>query len=187
MFCARRNELEQPGHDVDPEAVELLQHSHQLERFLMGVARERDDHALDVELLDQAGHIVERPENRNVGDVIARLLRCRVDEADDVDPELRVLEELGGDELADLPRAHEQRVLDVGRLPATECAGAGPRASVTNTIASPQNMRNFDVCGLARWDTEAIAKTSQVPSVRTWSTPVRSSAVVLSARSSSRS
>ena len=41
------------------------------------------------------------------------VLRTRVDEADEVDPVLRMLEELPGDELPDLARAEDDRVLQV--------------------------------------------------------------------------
>ena len=63
-------------------------------------------------------------EDRQVlGKVGAPSLRVAVDEADDVDAVLRMLDELAGDQLADLAGADDQRVLLVGLSPLAGTAG----------------------------------------------------------------
>ena len=74
--------LEQPRHDVDLD-VERLELADRLERGLVRVARERDDHPLDVEQLDVEGHVPHAPDDVQVADVGAPLGRVVVDEADD--------------------------------------------------------------------------------------------------------
>ena len=50
------------------------------------------------------------PSTCEVAEVGAQLLRLGVDEADEVDAVLRMLEQLAGDQLADVPGADDRRV-----------------------------------------------------------------------------
>ena len=110
----RRHSLEQPRHEVDLD-VERLELADRLERRLVRVARERDDHPLDVEQLDVQRDVPHAADDREVADVRPPLGRVVVDEADDVEAVLGMLEELLRDQLADAARSDDQRVLDVGR------------------------------------------------------------------------
>ena len=76
---------------------------------------------------DELGSSLGRAEQRQVGQVVAALLRARVDEADEVDAVLGVLQQLARDELADLAGADDDRVLEVGdAAPAAARASAAP-------------------------------------------------------------
>ena len=134
------DQLEQPRHEIDlyGEGSQLAQQHEQLVHRLVG---ERDDHALDVEALDDLGEALRAAEDGQVlGQVAAPGLRLPVDESDDVEPVLRVLDQLAGDQLTDLAGAQDQRVLDVGAGSLAQAAGDGPHHRQEGTIAIAQNV-----------------------------------------------
>ena len=67
-------DLEQAWDDVDLDA-ELLELADQLERLHLGLVRERDDHALNVERVDELAQVLLAAEERQVAEVLAALLR----------------------------------------------------------------------------------------------------------------
>ena len=119
--------------------------------------------------------------------LVRPLLRVAVDEADEVEAVFGVLPELLRHELADVARADDDRVLDVGEMLPRDRARAIARPAVMQMIAKSQKPRSRAKPGSARWVTAAKAKKSQLPTVTRWRTPTRSSAVEWSVRSSSKS
>ncbi len=78
------------------------------------------------------------------------LLGLGIDEADEVDPVLRMLEELAADQLADVPGADDDRVLEV-REPAVaqnERADGAPHAR-SRAMARSQKSVSFVKSGFA--------------------------------------
>jgi hypothetical protein len=121
-------DLEEPGHDVDLHAHEV-ERPDDPEQLLVGPARERDDHALDVEQADEVGQVPGHPEHRHVLQPRLPFARGVVDEADEVQAVLRMLEQLPRKGLADVARADDHGVLQVlDPRPAVGTAGcAGAR------------------------------------------------------------
>ena len=94
------------------------------------LVREGDHHSLDVEALDDLRQPLRAAEDRQMlREVRAPRLRIAVDEPHHVDSILWMLDQLAGDQLADLPRADDQGVLLVGLRPLAGPAGdrAGER------------------------------------------------------------
>jgi hypothetical protein len=110
------DEFEQARHDVDLD-FEILHGAKQLERLLVRIVREGDDHALDVEQADDRRKSPCVAEQRNVPEVALPLLRLAIDEPDEIDPVLRMVQNLLREELADITRADDDRVLGVGYVP----------------------------------------------------------------------
>src|SRR5207248_5517314 len=88
---SRPDELEQPRDDVDLD-VEILELADEMERLLVRLVRERDDHALDVEQPDDRGQAIRIAQQCEMLEVAAPLLGIRVDETDEIDAVLRMLE-----------------------------------------------------------------------------------------------
>ena len=88
--------------------------------------------------VDELGDLLRRPENGQVSEVTALLPRVGIDEADEVDVVLGMLEEFATDQLADLAGPDDHRVLDVRRLPASECPGSRPRCGDRNEGEEPE-------------------------------------------------
>ena len=103
----------------------------------MRLVRERDDDALHVVAIDDRADLVGGPEHGDLGEIAAHRLRIVVDEADEAQPELRMLGDLPPEELADVP-APTMSVFcrNRGRLRATERATA--LALSTQEIATVQ-------------------------------------------------
>ena len=91
--------------------------------------------------------IVREPEHAMCSRSPRRSLGGRVDEADEIEPVLRVLEELAGDELADIARTDDQRVLEVRDALAGSVDRANARPMVTRAIASNQNTMSLQDVG----------------------------------------
>ena len=89
--------------------------------------RERDDHALDVERFDDRGQLRDRAQHGELAETLAALARTVVDEADHVDAELGMLQQLARDPLADVAGADDDRVLDVRVGPPHDGTGEGSR------------------------------------------------------------
>src|SRR4051794_15741215 len=107
----RAHQVEQAWYDIelDVEVVELACRGEEVGRALVAGG---DDDALDPKRLDDLAQPVGRPEDGEVlGQVVAPHLGAAVDEADDVEAVLRMLEELAGDQLADVAGAEDERVL----------------------------------------------------------------------------
>ena len=115
----RADGLEEPRHQVDLHVV-LSNRADELEHLLVAVPRESHDHTIDLVAPDDLADLVRRSEDAHIPQIAARLPWAGIDEADQVDPVFRMLEQLATDELANLTRADDERVLDVGRLPACE-------------------------------------------------------------------
>ena len=111
----RADDVEQPGHDVDLD-VECPERADERERRLVRSSENATTTRSTSNIAHDVGEPVGRPEKRHVRELRAHLARVVVDETDDVDPVLGVLEELSRDELPDVTRAHDDRVLDVERL-----------------------------------------------------------------------
>ena len=84
-----------------------------------------------------------------LGQVAAPGLRLPVDESDDVQPVLRVLDQLAGDQLTDLASAQDQRVLDVGAGPAAEATRDRPHHGQEADRERPEGDQRIDA-GAAR-------------------------------------
>ncbi len=110
----RAVEVEQARHDIDAHVV-VRQLARGRQRRLGRVARERDDHALDTELLDDLQQLLRPAEH--VEPVEAGRLRLRriVDEADELDAVLRVVHDLAREPLADVAGSDDDRPLRVRR------------------------------------------------------------------------
>ena len=75
---------------------------------------EGDDDAVDVETGHDLRQLRRSSDDTEVLEPVDARPRVLVDEADDVHPVLRMLEELLRDTLSDMPGADDERVLDVG-------------------------------------------------------------------------
>ena len=97
---------------------------------LVGLVREGDDDALDVEQPRRGlqAHPVT-PSSVRWSRSIRGSRGSSVDEADEIDSVLRMLEQLASDELADVAGAHDDGVLEVENAAPAECSGdpAGER------------------------------------------------------------
>ena len=109
---ARPDQLESTRHDVDLYVLRS-QAPHDREDALVVVLRKCDDDALDVELTDELRETLEWSEHRQVLEARTAIAWRVVHEADQVDSVLRVMEELPGNELADVAGADDDRVLEV--------------------------------------------------------------------------
>ena len=115
---AQREELHEVGHDLHVDhlaagALDEVEHLHVL------VERQRDVQMIDVLLPDDLRRIGERAEQRQaaIAEVIAA--GAIVDEADDLIAELAVLQDLLGDDAAQIAGAGDQDALEPdARLPA---------------------------------------------------------------------
>jgi len=124
----RSDELEQPRHDVDLH-VERPERADQLERLALRRTGEGDHDAFDVEQVHELGEPVGPAEHGDVRQVAAQLLRLVVDEADEVEPVLRMLQELAAYELPDVTCADDDRVLEVRDAAAARRPRERPRGS----------------------------------------------------------
>ena len=93
--------------------------------------------------------------------------RVLVDEADEVDAVLRVLEELARGELADLPRADDQGVLQVQRAPPSERTRGAAKCHDEDRREEPEryeagNVRVSDSHEPGRDEVEPRAERDQV-------------------------
>ena len=120
-WSARADGFEEAGNYVDLD-VFLPECAHESEHLLVVVPRERDDHPVDVRAPDDLADLVRLPEQFGRLQIAAHLLRRRVDEPQQVDPVLGVVEQLAPDQLPDVTRADDHRVLDVGRIAARQPA-----------------------------------------------------------------
>ena len=121
------------GNDVDVH-VQARERAHLRQHVVWSFSlRERDDHAVAPRTRARSTP-GRRPGRASgpVGDVAPPLLGRRVHETDQVHAVLRVAQELSRDELADLPRPDDHRVLDVraatpGQRPRGHPARCGER------------------------------------------------------------
>src|SRR6266704_2509845 len=120
---ARPDDLEEARHDVDLN-VERLERAEEIQEIVLGVARERDDHTLDIEAAHDLRQLLGKAEHRQVMQITSALLGRSVHESEQIDPVLRMLEELSPDQLADVARADDDRSLEIGRLPPRERTGS---------------------------------------------------------------
>ena len=93
----------------------------------------------------RARELVDAAEQREIADVVAPLLRLRVDEADEPDPVLGMLLELAGDQLADVAGADDDRVLHVDRAAARNRPAAA-RAERRRTRSPSSRRRPCAAC-----------------------------------------
>ena len=107
---AQRNELQQVWHDVhfDGFAIGGLDNAEHLHVLFQ---RKRDVDVIDVLLADDLVGLVQRAEQRQaaIADVIAG--RAVVEEADDLESQLAMLEDLVGDQLSEIAGAGNQHAL----------------------------------------------------------------------------
>ena len=134
----RADELEEPRHDVDLD-FQILHGAKQLERLLMRVVREGDDDALDIQQADDRREAARIAEHRHVLEVLSAVLRLGVDEADEIDPVLRVVEDLLREQLADVARTDDDGVLDVGLVPACKRPRPSPGDTDERDRGSPED------------------------------------------------
>ena len=120
----RADDVEEARDDVDLD-VAVLELADQVERLLVRVAREARSRRSTSSRRTIGGSCSGAPRSVELVEVGAPLLRLAVDEADEVDPVLGVLEQLARDDLADVAGADDDRVLQVGDVPARESAGDG--------------------------------------------------------------
>ena len=86
----------------------------------------RDDHALDLEAIDDLRKAIRPAENREMlREVGTPHLRSGVNEADNVGAVLRMLDELAADQLADVPCADDHCVLLICPGPSAGSPGNG--------------------------------------------------------------
>ena len=123
------DELEESRHDVDLH-VEIFEGAKPLECPLVGVVREGDDHALDVEEADDRREPLDIAEQREVLETLSALLRLGVHETDEIHPVFRMDKELLREQLSDVARTDYDRVLDIGRVP--PCKRPRPGAADAN-------------------------------------------------------
>ena len=103
----RADGLEEPRHQVDLHVV-LSNRADELEHLLVAVPRESHDHTIDLVAPDDLADLVRRSEDAHIPQIAARLPWAGIDEADQVDPVLRMLDQLATDELANLTRADDR-------------------------------------------------------------------------------
>jgi len=113
--------LEETGHDVHLD-LEVSNGSDHVERVLVRLGREGDDHPLDVERCDDLGELFGRAEDRQATQRLSVNHWCAVDEPDEVDAVLWMAQHLPRDEASDRARADDHRVLNVGDGPTADCA-----------------------------------------------------------------
>ena len=108
---AQRDELQQVGDDVhvDAFAVGLFDQAEHLDVLF---ERERDIEMIDALLPDDLAAFGERAEQRQAA--VADVVACGsiVEEADDLEPELAVLEQLVRDEPAEVAGTRDQHALE---------------------------------------------------------------------------
>ena len=172
----RAEHVEEPRHDVDLH-VELVEAPDQLQRLVVRRLRERDDHALDVERVDELRQLVAGAEHRQLAEVVLAFARVVVDEAEHVDPVLRMLQQLASHHLPDVARADDERVLEVRVGAPHDRARDSCGASTTSTIASSQKRPSLGKLGCANSVTHASANSSHAPTVSMLKTPKKSSTV----------
>ena len=129
--------LEEAGDEVDLN-VQVAQPMDEPELELVTVVRERDHDPLDVVLAHELGDLVRGAEDGNAVEVGAHALRVGIDEADEPDAELGVLPQLASDELTDVARPDDQRVLHVPGAAPRERACGGPRQGDRDTGGRPE-------------------------------------------------
>ena len=112
---ARPEHLEHPRDDVDLHPLILEQPDH-VERLLVRIVREGDDHAIDPVLVDELPDLRRRPEQLERRPAVLHGAPVVVDEADDVEPVAAVLAHLLGEQPRDVARADDEDVLHVGGL-----------------------------------------------------------------------
>ena len=110
----RADELEEPRDDVDLHG-QALERADQAQKILVRLVGERDHDPLHVVGADDVRELLRGAEKRQMLEIRARRLRRGVHESDEVDAVLRVLQELAGDELADVSGPDDDRVLEIAR------------------------------------------------------------------------
>jgi len=113
--------LEEARHDVDLNVV-LADCPYELEHLLVPVSGERNYHAVDAVSTDDLADVFRGPKDRQITEITPSLLGRVVDEADQIDPIFRMLQELPANELTDVSGPHDQRVLHVRGLAARQPA-----------------------------------------------------------------
>src|SRR3954451_23603468 len=113
---ARPDGVEQARHYVDLH-LQVAQRTHDADERIVSLVREGEEDAIDIPCAHDLGDLSRRPEDRQLLDVVADLLRLRIDEAEHAEAELGVLEELPRDELPDLAGPDDDRLLRVRRAP----------------------------------------------------------------------
>ena len=134
----RAHRLEQTRNEVDLD-VEVAHRVDELELAAVRLVRERDDDALHVVAIDDRADLVGGPEHGDPGQIAAHRLRIVVDEADEAQPELRMLGDLPPEELADVARSDDERVLQEPRAPPCDRASDRPRAEHAGDRDGPED------------------------------------------------
>src|SRR5439155_26153781 len=81
------------------------------------LAREGEDDPIDGESTNDLEELGDRAKHVQLPQVEATLLWARVDESEQIESILAMLEQLAGDQLPDVARTDDDRVLEVGALP----------------------------------------------------------------------
>ena len=134
----RPEQLVQARDDVDLD-VEIAQGSQDRRRVGVRLAREGDDHPLDLAVADKLRQLVERAEYPDVAEVCTQPQRLLVDQAEQAKPIFTVLTDLARDQLPDLAGADDDRVLDVGRRTQADAAREHPAAGYEQRRQDPEH------------------------------------------------
>ena len=118
---ARPEHLEHPRDDVDLHSLILEQPDH-VERLLVRIVREGDDHTIDTVLVDELPDLRRRPEQLERRPAVLQCAPVVVDETDDVEPVAAVLAHLLGEQPRDVARADDEDVLHVRGLASADHA-----------------------------------------------------------------
>ena len=156
----RAHRLVQARHDVHLD-VEDLDRLGELEHRGLRLAREREDHALDVEQAHEERQVLRRPEHADAGEV--RRSRARGSASAKptrLTPYSLVVEELARHELADVARADDERVLQVVDAPAAEAARRRPAHRDERDRERPER---DEALGLRAHDLERRGRHEQAP------------------------
>ena len=122
----RADDLEEARHDVDLD-LEPFELPNQRDLLHVAFIREGEDDPLDIEYANEVGQLLGGPEQDQMAEILASLLRLVVDEPDEVEPVFLVMEDLPRDQLTDIAGADDDGVLQVERAPSTQRAGDDPR------------------------------------------------------------
>ena len=181
----RANDLEEPRDDVDLD-VEVAERAHQCDPLDLRRSEKAITTRSTSSRLTSGTTSAVGPSNGTVREVVTPRARMVVDEADDVDAVLGMLAQLARDELTDVARADDDRVLDVHDA----APGGGPRDGAADDDQEdredPEPGELLEGRGGHAGDPPP-RNSSHAPTVTRWNTPTRSSTVEWSARSSSRS
>ena len=139
----RPDGFEQARHDVDLD-IEVTERMDEVEQRAVAVVRERDDDALHIVAPHNVDDLLEPAKQRDLVEVGAQILRLRIHEADEFDPELRMLLELPADKLADIAGADDDRVLDVARVSPGDPSRDGSCGRDQHEGAGPEGDRGLE-------------------------------------------